>query len=99
MLPVALRINRTACEADMADLARLLWTNRSFSSNAAAADTLIGRITQLCDELHVPKRLSDLGVEREQVPGLVQGSRGNSMSGNPCQLSDIELQQLLEEML
>jgi alcohol dehydrogenase class IV len=49
--------------------------------------------------LAIPRRLGELGVRREQVPALVRASRGNSLSGNPRELSDEELHQLLEEML
>jgi alcohol dehydrogenase class IV len=53
----------------------------------------------LCDALHVPSRLGQLGVRSEQLDNLVTGSRGNSMNGNPRQLSDPELRSLLEQML
>ena len=36
----------------------------------------------------MPRRLSELGVTREQIPAIVAGSRGSSMSGNPVELSD-----------
>ncbi len=55
-------------------------------------------IESLCRELNVPARLSALGVRREQLPDLVRDSRGNSMSGNPREVSDAELRDLLEEI-
>ena len=52
---------------------------------------LIEQIEQLCDRVGVPRRLSQLGVTREQIPAIVKSSRGSSMSGNPRELSDEEL--------
>jgi hypothetical protein len=40
-----------------------------------------------------------LGVTAAQLPALVIDSRGNSMSGNPRELSDEELLQILEAAL
>ena len=62
-------------------------------------DYLIDRVNQLCAELHVPTRLSQVGVRPEQLDDLVKGSRGNSMNGSPRQLSDAELRAVLEECL
>ena len=98
MLPVALRVNREVARDGLARLARELWPT-TYPSDAAAADTLIDHVGQLCDALHVPTRLGPLGVRPEQLDDLVIGSRGNSMNGNPRQLSDPELRGLLEQML
>jgi len=49
--------------------------------------------------LNVPAKLSEVGVEPRQLDDLVQGSRGNSMNGNPRQLSDSELRKILEDRL
>jgi hypothetical protein len=40
-----------------------------------------------------------LGVERSMIPSLVKSSRGNSMDGNPRDVSDAELAKLLEDLL
>lgn len=98
MLPVAMRVNRPVCEAKLARIGQAL-TNYQFSSTSAGADAAIRHIDQLCSTLVIPRRLSKLGVRREQIPALVASSRGNSMSGNPRELTDEELSRLLEEML
>lgn len=98
MLPVAMGVNRPVREAALARIAEAMFERR-FSSEAAAADAAIERIDGLCRSLAIPRRLSELGVGREQIPELVVASRGNSMSGNPRQLADDELTQLLEELL
>ncbi|MGE5194024.1 MAG: iron-containing alcohol dehydrogenase [Deltaproteobacteria bacterium] len=69
-------------------------TGRKIGAQAA-----IARVEALCDDLKIPHRLSEIGVKREQIPAIVRDSRGNSMSGNPRDLSDEELTRILEEML
>jgi len=98
MLPVALRVNRDVARSRLAELARAVFT-RTLGSDEAAADALIERIDALGAELGVPTKLSALGVRREQLDALVVASRGNSMNGNPRQLSDVELRDVLESLL
>jgi alcohol dehydrogenase class IV len=97
MLPVALRVNRQVAEHHLAALGRQ--TLSLEGSDAFVADAFSEHIASLCSELEVPRRLSALGVGRDQLDELTRGSRGNSMNGNPRQLSDQELRDLLEEML
>ena len=107
MLPLALRTNRPVCEAALAELSRLVFGGKRGkgekrepeTSDAEAAQTLIDRIESLCRRVGVPERLRALGVRPEQIPVLVQSSRGASMSGNPRELSDAELTQILEDAL
>jgi alcohol dehydrogenase class IV len=63
------------------------------------ASAVMAKIESLLAELKIPRRLSEIGVTREQIPAIVRDSRGNSMSGNPRELSDEELTRILEEML
>lgn len=92
MLPAALRINRSICEKQMAFLGGAVCGEHS-------ADAFISGIEQLGQTIGIPTRLRDLGVVREQIPALVAGSRGNSMAGNPREVSDAELAALLKSML
>ena len=95
MLPVALRVNRQVRAEQMADLARELFELPPETPEEKAVDMLVERIDQLCQEVGVPRRLGQLGVRREQIPDLVTASRGSSMSGNPRELADAELAELL----
>jgi alcohol dehydrogenase class IV len=97
MLPAALRTNRAVREADLARLARRVLRG-SFSSDAAAVDAFLDEIDSLCRDVNIPGRLRDLGVQRGQIPAVAAGSRGNSLSGNPREISDAELNDLLEAM-
>jgi alcohol dehydrogenase class IV len=98
MLPQALRANREVALPDLAQLGRAV-LDRPFAYDASAADAFVGRIEQLCASIGIPKRLGEIGVERRHLPELVQGSRGNSMSGNPRPIDDAELHAILERML
>jgi alcohol dehydrogenase class IV len=98
MLPAALRVNRPVREAELAHLARSVLGGH-WASDGAAADAWLNIIDELCRTVGVPQRLSELGVRREQLAELARASRGNSLNGNPRQLTDDELRAVLEEML
>lgn len=95
MLPVALRVNRAVSQQQLAELEELF--DDGFGSREAGADRFLERIEHLCRELKIPTRLRDLGVIPEQLGDLVAGSRGNSMSGNPRDVADSELREILEQ--
>lgn len=96
MLPTALRVNRSVSESRLAELERLF--DASKGQDSLAADAFIERIEQICLSIEIPSRLRDLGVQQQQLPSLVAGSRGNSMSGNPCDIPDNELLAILERL-
>lgn len=98
MLSPMLRFNRNFSEADMAQLAIEVGLVGADLSRNEAATALIGQIDSLCHLLQVPSRLRDVGVNRDQIDGLVVASRGNSLSGNPRPVSPEELRTLLEEL-
>ena len=62
-------------------------------------DRVLWRVDTLLIELGIPRRLSMIGVRREQIPAIVRDSRGNSMSANPRAMMDDELTQILEDLL
>ena len=98
MLPAAIRTNIEVCQADFARLSHLLF-GRNPKAPAEAAGAFLAEIEELCDRVGVPRRLSQVGVTREQIPAIVKSSRGASMSGNPRELSDDELSAILESLL
>ena len=99
MLPAALRVNRDVRQAELARLADLLFGEDPSIPPEEAVDVFIARIEALCDCVDTPRRLSELGVQPQQIPDLVKSSRGSSMSANPVDLSDEELTKLLESLL
>ena len=96
MLPTALRVNRQVREYELAQLEQLF--DRGHSTTAASAAAFIDRIENLCHEIGIPSQLRSIGVEINQLPALVQSSRGNSMSGNPRDVDDQELLSILQQL-
>ena len=94
MLPLTLRANRSECEADFAELARAVLPDAP-GSDSAAADAFIDGVCHLAADVGIPSSLSELGVQPADIPALVKSSHGNSRSGNPRDVSDEELNELL----
>ena len=99
MLPAALRVNRQEREREMANIARSLFPMDQGLSDEAVIGRFIERIEVLCEQLGLPRRLGELGVTENQIPLLVAGSRGSSMSGNPVEMTDEHLAEVLYAML
>jgi len=95
LLPTALRVNAEVRQAELADLESLFQPG---TRDARQAQAFVTRIETLCRAVGIPSRLRDVGVTWDQIPALVTGSRGNSMSGNPREIPDSELRALLEEL-
>ena len=98
MLPATLKTNLSVRRKEYAEITRFIAPELSLSE-AEAAQYLIDQIEALNDRIHIPRSLASLGVTRAQIPDLVSSSRGNSMNGNPRELSDPELTQILEDLL
>ncbi|MFN0198310.1 MAG: iron-containing alcohol dehydrogenase [Planctomycetaceae bacterium] len=98
LLPTALKANRDVSKSDLALLSRV-GLQRTFADESDAVDALIGHVESLLIRLKIPRRLSEIGVTASMIPALVQGSHGNSLSGNPRDIGDDELSQILKEIL
>jgi len=97
LLPAAIRSNMDVCRDAFGQLGALLFGSKTRPQTAA--DVFLEEIETLCNRVGVPRRLSQVGVVREQIPAIVKSSRGASMSGNPRELSDEELTAILEELM
>ena len=98
LLPVTLRTNAEVCADRYAKLARLLFGFGKTVSDETAAERLIDRIEQLCRSFGLPMRLSDCGIDETQIPAIARDSKGNSMSGNPKELNESDIQNILREI-
>ncbi len=108
MLPSALRLNQEVSKNELGPLGRFCFA--AFrdevglppfgltTTNLESATRLIQVIESLNERLGIPNRLSALGVTREQLPAIAKSSRGNSMDGNPRDISDDELLATLERV-
>jgi alcohol dehydrogenase class IV len=108
MLPSALQLNRDVAKADLTEIGRQLdrWLigapKRPLADRACSDDVALMRlqdaIRSLNQDFRIPSRLSELGVTREQLPAIAKSSRGNSMDGNPRDVSDDDLLATLERI-
>ncbi len=109
MLPSALEINRDVAVDDLASLGFMCrhWLRDEDglpllelekSNDDDKIRHLQTVIRTLNERFGIPHRLSALGVTREQLPALAKSSRGNSMDGNPRDVSDDELLTTLERI-
>lgn len=98
MLPVAMRFNRDVRRGELAEIARLLQPQADLGDEDAAADAAITGIESLCRTVDIPATLTPLGVRSDQIDALVPASRGNSLNGNPRDVTDDELRSVLGEL-
>lgn len=98
MLPLALRTNLKTSASRLAQLEQSITLKRS-TCEQRDAEAFVDRIEMLCDEVGVPQRLSDLGLHSDKVTWLAENSRGASMRGNPRELSERELRDILQKYL
>jgi len=97
MLPLALRVNASAAEADFAVLERSI-DPLAPSDDAAAARSFVGRIEAICVAAGTPRRLSEVGLERARIGWLAETSGGSSMRDKPVELGVEQLKGLLAEI-
>ena len=106
MLPTALALNGHA----LTDVTDVRWTNihwmlkqpksgGSMKIQSKAHASILKQVRGMLDDLGIPSRLSDLGVNIDEVPDLVRLSQGSSLSGNPKSISEEDLAALLEYLL
>ena len=98
MLPITLRTNAEVCAERYATLSRLVFDLDTAVSDEAATERLIERVEQLCRDLGLPMRLSDYGVDEALIPAIARDAKGNSMSGNPKELSESEIETILRKI-
>lgn len=95
MLPVAVAVNAEAARGDFAILERAIDPDAP-TDDASAAKAFVARITRLCLDAGLPRRLGDVGLERSRLRWLAENSGGTSMRGNPVELSADALEAVLE---
>lgn len=96
MLPVAMRVNASVAELDLAMLERAIDPDATGADDARLAAAFVRRIERLCREAGVPLQLADVGLSRDRIGWLADNSGGASMRGNPVELDPARLRQILE---
>lgn len=97
LLPTAIRVNSEFRQHELAQAMTVL-TGRDWASPRAAIEAGLETVSSLLDELKIPRRLSEVGVQPHQIPAIVQSSHGNSLDGNPRRITDTELTEIVESL-
>jgi alcohol dehydrogenase class IV len=100
LLPIVCRVNVCALQSRAADspaVARYDEIARVLTGKATPrAAEGVAWLQQLCAELNVPP-LGQFGLKEQDFPGIVEKARkSSSMKGNPIELADDELMEILE---
>ncbi len=90
LLPHILRINEKAARRDLTDLAR--------ATGLGSSSAFVQAIAELADDLGIPQTFAEYGLAYEHFPFIVDNCRSNSMRGNPADMSDEQILQLLEKL-
>jgi alcohol dehydrogenase class IV len=101
VLPHALRFNRVAAKSELAEAAISMDLATRRDDRQVAADRVIDWIDGLSNELGLPKRLSEQGVDERQIPDLARiVMDGAPVKANPRRVeSQQEMEQFLQRMM
>jgi len=94
LLPHAMRINRKSSQTKLAQIGAL-FSNDESMNEAALADRAVEEIERLNAELGIPADLKSLRIPAEELDLLAKMSMGNSMRGNPVEISQESAKVLL----
>jgi alcohol dehydrogenase class IV len=90
-LPAVIRFNAQAIEDRFRDLLRIL----NLSSVGAFAD----KVDSFMEKLRAPRRLSELGVKEEYIPGIAKRGKGRSTAWNPRPMTEEDIIQICKTIL
>jgi len=100
MLPPVLRFNLPVSAAKMRDLARMIGEDTAGLSVEEAAERFIDRVEDLLRQINIPQRLSELGLQREDLGRLVPDAVADPCHEyNPRPCTEEDLRRLYEEAL
>ncbi len=100
LLPHVLEFNRPACEDRLRDLAVAMGIDVAGKSEAEAATAAIEHIQHLLEDVHIPHRLSSLGIERQMIPAMSKKAMEDAchlLNPRPC--TELDMAALYESAL
>ncbi len=98
LLPAITAANAEADPERYAPLGRI-FTGRICPSAVTAARAAVVFINDLCRSLRIPEKLTDIGVTEDQLEEVVDSSQGNSMRGNPVEMTKARQLELLKSIV
>lgn len=98
LLPHVMEINMKAETGKFANIGEAL-TGMHFNDKKRAAEAGVEFVRKLAEDIGIPANLKNFGITREDIPSIAKGSRGSSLSGNPVDLTDEELEGFLMTLI
>jgi len=98
LLPGIMALNKKYALKDYSEIGEALSGER-FQSMEEGAEAGIQFIRRLKKELKIDDTISKFGVAREDIPKIIHSASSSSMSGNPGELSETELEKMMVELL
>ena len=92
LLPHVLEFNRPACENRLRDLAVAMGIDVAGKLETEAATAAIEHLHRLLKDVHIPDRLSSLGIEREMIPAMSKKAMEDAchlLNPRPCTEQDM----------
>ncbi len=96
LLPQVLAFNAIAQPERMRHIAQAMGLSTAGSAREIS-EWLVQDIDTLLDELHIPRKLSELGVQQAQIPDLVQVALKN-VGPNPRRTNAADLERILRTL-
>jgi alcohol dehydrogenase len=72
LLPYVMQYNKLACIERFCDIAQAFGEPVHTYTQAQAADKVMDRLYQLCNEVEIPKNLSELNIPQSDIPQLAE---------------------------
>jgi alcohol dehydrogenase len=90
-LPAVIRFNAPAIENRFRDLLRI--------SKLPSVEAFADKVDSLMEKLKAPRRLSEVGVKIEDVPGIAKRGVGRSTAWNPRPMAEEDIIQICKTIL
>lgn len=71
----------------------------SVKSDYQLSESCINEIILLLEKLHIPKKLSEVGIKKEDIPEIIQNTKGSSLANNPRDTNQKLLTKILVDAL
>lgn len=100
LLPFIMEYNQSACPEKFAKIAEAMGVDTSGMSEEEAASAAISAVRKLSETIGIPKRLSDIGIQSEDLPTLAEDAfKDPCTGGNPRETSVADILEIYKKAL